>query len=94
MSRAYQVLRVARQLTPSEEGAGLDSFFPDRVTQPLLDAVAVACGGSVGSATLGPNDTIIWHFDRTVPYGLDGSRPFGVCVDEQIKYFPGYRPPD
>ncbi|KRA63867.1 hypothetical protein ASD79_21480 [Caulobacter sp. Root655] len=94
MSRAYQVLRAARQLTPSEEGAGLDSFLPDRVTQPLLDAVVVACGGSPGSATLGSNDTIAWHFDRTVPYGPDGSRPFGVCVDEQIKYFPGYRRPD
>ncbi|MDR7115579.1 hypothetical protein [Caulobacter sp. BE254] len=94
MSRAYQVLRAARQLTPSEEGAGLDSFFPDRVTQPLLDAVAIACGGSPGSATLGPDDTIAWRFDQTVPYGPDGSRPFGVCVDDQIKYFPGYRPPD
>jgi hypothetical protein len=69
---------------------GLDSFFPDRITQPLLDAVAVACGGDPGSATLRPDDAIVWHFDRTVPYGSDGSRPFGVCVDEQIKYFPGY----
>lgn len=94
MSRAYQVLRAARQLAPSEEGAGLDSFFPDRVTQPLLDAVAIACGGSPGSATLGPDDTITWRFDQTVPYGPDGSRPFGVCVDDQIKYFPGYRPAD
>jgi hypothetical protein len=94
LSRAYQVLRAARQLMPFEEGAGLDSFLPDRVTQPLLDAVAVACGGSPGSATLGSNDTIAWHFDQTVPYGPDGSWPFGVCVDEQIKYFPGYRRPN
>jgi hypothetical protein len=94
MSRAYPVLRATRQLTPSEEGAGLDSFLPDRVTQPLLDAVVVACGGAPGSATLESNGTIAWRFDRTVPYGLDGSMPFGVCVDEQIKYFPGYLRPD
>lgn len=89
-SRAYPVLRAARSLTPSEEGVGVDSFLPDRVTQPLLDAVAVACGGSPGSATLRPDGTIAWRFDRTVPYGPDRSRPFGVCVDDQIKYFPGY----
>lgn len=94
MSRAYQVLRAARQLTPSEDGAGLDSFLPDRITQSLLDAVVVACGGSPGSAKLGSNDTITWRFDQTVPYGPDGSMPFGVCVDEQIKYFPGYLRPD
>jgi hypothetical protein len=94
MRRAYPVLRAARQLGPSEEGAGLDSFLPDRVTQPLLDAVVVACGGAPGSAILESNGTIAWRFDRTVPYGPDGSMPFGVCVDEQIKYFPGYLRPD
>ncbi|KSB87999.1 hypothetical protein AS593_19000 [Caulobacter vibrioides] len=89
--RAYKVLRGVRGLpdTPGEMSVG--SFLPSQVSQPLLDAVAAACGGPPGQARLGSDGKIAWDFDRTIAYGADGSRPFGVCVDDQIRHYPGYQ---
>jgi hypothetical protein len=89
--RAHAVLRGVRGLpdTPAEMSVG--SFFPPKVSQALLDAVAVACGGPPGQARLEADGAIAWDFDRNAVYGADGARPFGVCVDDQIRYYPGYR---
>jgi hypothetical protein len=91
MERAYKALKAAPQLPISEEDASLDSFFPAKVTQPLLNAVAIACDGAPGFPKLESDGAIAWRFDQSIAYGADGSRPFGVCVDEQIRYFPGYQ---
>lgn len=89
--RAHEVLRRVGGLPDTPGEMSVDTFLPSRVSQPLLDAVATACGGPPGQARLEADGGIAWDFDRTVAYGADGSRPFGVCVDDQIRHYPGYR---
>jgi len=68
--------------------AGLLAF---QAATAAADAVAAACGGPSGQVRLEADGRITWDFDRTVAYGADGSRPFGVCVDDQIRHYPGYQ---
>ncbi|PVM90165.1 hypothetical protein [Caulobacter endophyticus] len=91
LGRAYPVLRGVTGLPATPAEMSIDSFLPSKVSQPLLDAVAAACGGPPGQARLEADGRITWDFDRTVAYGADGSRPFGVCVDDQIRHYPGYQ---
>lgn len=92
MTRAHGVLLAAGRLPDTPDEIALGSFLPTMVSQPLLDAVALACEGPVGQARLEPDGAIAWRFDRNEAYGPDGARPFGLCVDDQIRYYPGYRP--
>lgn len=89
--RAHGVLRRVGGLPDAPAEMSVGTFLPSKVSQPLLDAVAVACGGPTGQARVEADGGITWSFDRSVAYGADGSKPFGVCVDDQIRYYPGYR---
>lgn len=75
----------------SEDGIAIGSFLPTRISQSLLDAVADACGGPRERLKLLGDGTIAWSFDGKQPYGADGSRPFDSCVNDQIRFFPGYQ---
>lgn len=91
MRRAYKIMRDVGGLPASDDEWGVDSFIPQETTQALLDAVALACQGPEGQASVQRDGTISWQYDKTVPYAGDGTMPFGTCVDNQIRYFPGYQ---
>lgn len=80
----------ARRFGEPEEGTGVGSFHPRRMTQNLLDAVADACEGPRDRLKLLPDGKIAWSPDDRLAVGADGSLPFDSCVDRQIRYFPGY----
>jgi hypothetical protein len=87
-------VRLARERAsrfgPPEEGIAVGSFLPKSISQGILHAIADTCGVPRDRVTLRPDLSISWVPDRTQPYGADGSRPAETCVDDQIKYFPGY----
>ncbi|MDG2530739.1 hypothetical protein [Caulobacter endophyticus] len=91
LDRAYPVLRRVTGLPSTPAEMSVDSFLPSKVSQPMLDAVSAACGGPPGQARLEADGRIAWDFDRTAAYGADGARPFGLCVDDQIRHYPGYQ---
>lgn len=83
------------RLSPARFGSpddviGVGSFLPRRISQRLLDAIADACEGPRERLKLLADRTIAWTPDQTLPSGADGSRPFDTCVDDQIRYLPGY----
>lgn len=76
---------------PQERSVGLDSFLPDRVSQPLLNAIADICGGARSRLQLAADGKIAFEFNPTLPLGADGTRPFDNCVNDHLRYMPGYK---
>lgn len=80
----------ASRFGPPDDVLGIGTFHPKQISQGLLDAVADACEGPRDRLKLLPNGAIDWSPDDRLPHGADGTLPFDSCVDQQIRYFPGY----
>ena len=88
-------VRLARlprsRFGPPEEGVAVGSFLPSRISQGILDAVADVCAVPRDRLRLQSDGTIQFNDDPHLSGGADGSLSPDSCVQEQIRYFPGYR---
>ena len=76
---------------PAQESVAIGSFLPTRVSQGMLDAASLGCGGASTRPILRADGAIDWAPDVHQLYDSDGSPGPDSCLDGQIRYWPGYR---